>query len=165
MGNIKNKDELMKNKDSFEKKLEKMHSDDLGLSLPDDYFAKSKNEILDKINPEKSSKIISLYKSKIFWFAAAGIAIIIALSVFKPNILSERNSIPSMVSDTVKQIQYFDLANNEAISEDDILVASLFIAEDQIDNYVDNYIVEESLIDEYIDSYLLDEMIDDTSIF
>lgn len=165
MENLKNLNELMKNKDSFEKKLDKMHSDDLGLSLPKDYFAKSKNEILDRINSEKSSNIISLYKSKIFWFAAAGIALIIALSVFKPNFLPSTDPMPSIVSDTLEQIQNFNLANDGAIIEDDILVTSLFVAENQIDNYVDNYIVEESLIDEYIDSYLLDEMIDDTSVF
>ena len=39
--------ELMKNNDSAEKKMDKMHTEELGLGMPEDYFEKSKNDILD----------------------------------------------------------------------------------------------------------------------
>jgi hypothetical protein len=158
-------DELKKNKDSIEKELDKIHSDDLGLDLPKDYFAKSKNEILEKVDFETHSKTIALYKSKIFWFAAAGIAVIVALSVFKPNFLPEPNSTPSIVSDTVEQIQNYGIGNTDQQMESDFLVASLFVDENHIDRFIDNHIIEESLIDEYIDTYLLDEMVNDPLVF
>ena len=155
----------MQNKDSVEKELDKKHSADLGLDLPEDYFAKSKNDILEKVAIDKSPKTIDLYKSKIFWFAAAGIALIIALSVFKPNFLPEPNVTPSIVSDTVEQIQNYGIGNTNQEIESDFLVASLFVDENHIDRFIDNHIIEESLIDEYIDTYLLDEIVDDPLVF
>ena len=48
MKNLKKLNELMQNKDSVERELDKLHADDLGLDLPEDYFANSKNDILRK---------------------------------------------------------------------------------------------------------------------
>lgn len=165
MKNLKKLNELMQNKDSVERELDKLHTDDLGLDLPEDYFAKSKNDILEKVAIDTSPKTIALYKSKTFWFAAAGIAVIIALSVFKPNFLPEPNSTPSIVSDTVEQIQNYGIGNTDQEIESDFLVASLFVDEIHIDKFIDNHIIEESLIDEYIDTYLLDEMLDDPLVY
>jgi len=91
MKNLKKLNELMQNKDSVERELDKLHADDLGLDLPEDYFAKSKNDILEKVAIDKSTKTIASYKSKTFWFAAAGIAVIISLSV--SNLIFYRNRI------------------------------------------------------------------------
>jgi len=165
MKNLKNLNELMQNKDSIENELDKLHADDLGLDLPKDYFSKSKNDILEKVAIDKIPKTIALYKSKLFWFAAAGIALIISLSVFKPNFLPEPNSTPSIVSDTVEQIQNYGIGITDQEMESDFLVASLFVDENHLDKFIDNHIIEESLIDEYIDTYLLDEMADDPLVF
>jgi len=165
MKNLKKLNELMQNKDSVERELDKLHADDLGLDLPEDYFAKSKNDILEKVAIDKSTKTIASYKSKTFWFAAAGIAVIISLSVFKPNFLPEPNSTPSIVSDTVEQIQNYGIGNTDQEMESDFLVVSLFVDENHIDKFIDNHIIEESLIDEYIDTYLMDEMADDPLVF
>ncbi len=155
----------MQNKDSVENELDKLHADDLGLDLPEGYFEKSKSEILEKVTIDTNPKTIALYKSKIFWLAAAGIAVIISLSVFKPNFLPEQNSMPSFVSDTVEQIQNYGLGITDQDMESEFLVASLFVDENHIDNFIDNHIIEESLVDEYIDTYLMDEMADDSLIY
>ncbi len=63
------------------------------------------------------------------------------------------------------QIRNLDLANDEFFVEDDILVASLFIDDSEIDNYLDTYIIEEVVIDEYIDHFLLDDLTGETMIF
>jgi len=165
MKNLKKLNEFMQNKDSVERELDKLHADDLGLDLPEDYFVNSKNDILEKAGIAENPKTIVLYKSKIFWFAAAGIAIIIALSVFKPNFLPEQNSMPSIVSDTVEQIQNYGLGKTDQEFESDFLVASLFVDENHIDKFIDNHIIEESLVDDYLDTYLFDEMADDSLVY
>jgi len=165
MKNQKKWDEQMKDKDSFEKKLDIMHTDELGLGMPEDYFSKSKNDILEKINSEKKSKVIPIYKNKVVWFAAAGIAFILALTVFKPDVLPDIGEIPSIVSDSVDQIKNFDLATINEFVEEDVLIASLFVDESQIDTYIDNYIIEETFIDEYIDNYIMDDLLDAELIF
>jgi len=161
----KNWNELMKENDSFEKKMDKMHTEELGLGMPEDYFVKSKIDVLDKVFYEKKSKVIPLFRNKAMWFAAAGIALIVALSIFKPVTLSTVNEIPSVITDTVDQIRNFDLNNAKFFIEDDILVASLFVDDSEIDDYIDNYIIEEIIIDEYIDHFLLDDLTGDSMSF
>jgi len=157
-------DESMKNNDSFEKIMDKMHTEELGLGMPEDYFSTSKIDILDKVFHEKKSKVIPLFRNKVMWFAAAGIALIVTLTVFKPAGLSTINEIPTVIADTVGQIRNLDLANSEFFVEDDMLVASLFIDDSEIDDFVDNYIIEETVIDEYIDAFLLDDLTGETMI-
>jgi len=156
--------ELMKNNDSFEKKMDKMHTEDLGLGMPEDYFSTSKIDILDKVFQKKKSKVIPLFRNKVMWFAAAGIALIVALTVFKPASISTINEIPTVIADTVGQIRNLDLANSEFFVDDDMLVASLFIDDSEINVFVDNYIIEETVIDEYIDAFLLDDLTGETMI-
>ena len=165
MEDYKRHNELMKDIDSLENKIDKMHTDELGLGMPKDYFAKSKEDILDKVFTENKSKEIPLYRNKVIWFAAAGIALIVAFSVFKPDTLPTINDIPSVIADTVGQIRNLDLTNDEFFVEDDILVASLFIDDSEIDNFFDTYIMEEVIIDEYIDHFLLDDLTGETMIF
>jgi len=155
----------MKDNKSFKKKMDKMHTEELGLGMPEDYFEKSKIDILDKVFHEKKSKVIPLFRNKVMWFAAAGIALIVALSVFKPVSMSTINKIPSVITDTVGQIRNLDLNNGGFFVEDDILVASLFVDDSEIDDFVDNYIIEEIVIDEYIDHFLLDDLTGETMIF
>ena len=156
--------ELMKNSDSSEKKMDKMHTEELGLGTPEDYFLTSKIDILDRVFHEKKSKVVPLFRNKIMWFAAAGIALIVALTVYKPTGMSTINEIPRVIADTVGQIRNLDLANSEFFVEDDMLVASLFIDDSEIDDYIDNYIIEETVIDEYIDEFLLDDLTGETTI-
>jgi len=79
--------------------------------------------------------------------------------------MSTINEIPTVIADTVGQIRNLELANSEFFVEDDMLVASLFIDDSEIDDYIDNYIIEETVIDEYIDAFLLDDLTGETMIF
>ena len=145
-------------------KMDKIHTEELGLGMPEDYFEKSKIDILDKVYHEKKSKVIPLFRNKVMWFAAAGIALIVAMSVFKPSTPSTVNEIHSVIADTVVQMRNLDLINSEFFVEDDMLVASLFVDDADIDSYIDNYIIEETVIDEYIDEFLLDDLTGETMI-
>lgn len=165
MDDNKNRNEWLKDNESFEEQLDKIHVEELGLGTPDDFFSKSKNDILDKVSQERKSKVVRLFRNKAMWFTAAGIALIVALSVLKPSSFSTVNKVPLVVADTIDQILNMDLNNDTFYLEDDILLASLFIDDSEIDDYVDNYIIEETIIDEYIDQFLLDYLSGERMLF
>ncbi len=154
--NHTNKDEWFSRNDSFQKKLDKIHAKDLGLDVPQDYFSTSKNDILETIHAEKKSKGIQKIYNKFIWLAAAGIALIMALSIFKPYAPSG--------SDLQEETEIVSISAEQLI-EEDMLIASLFVDESQLDSYVDQYIVEESIIDEYIEVYFFDDILNDTLLF
>lgn len=151
--------------DSPKDRLDEIHSKDLGLHIPEDYFDQSKNKILDQIHPEKKSKIVQLFKNRTLWYAAAGIALVVALSVFKPDVLPNFEGNPGGVYDSVEQMENYSAISANPDYEEDWLIASLFVDESQVDAYVDHYIIEESIIDEIIDVYFFDELQNDASLF
>jgi len=132
---------------SFESKMQEMHSSALGLKTPENYFSQSKITILEKVSNQKKKRFNFFSRNRIVWAAAATIAIIFAVSVFKPNVLPSFNNVPAIVSDTIDQLQNNNLAQGE-IKEDDILITSLFVSENEIDEFVDNYVLEELVYDE-----------------
>ncbi|RBW60984.1 hypothetical protein DS884_03915 [Tenacibaculum sp. E3R01] len=104
---------------------EKIHKKDLGLSVPDGYFEKSKNSILSEtIGQNKKGKIIFLSKKMYIWSAAAVIALLFVLVVYNP----------------------FDNVGYEL--ENDILIASIIEEESDIDDLLDEYVNEELLTKE-----------------
>ncbi len=143
-----------------ENNIDEIHKKDLGLSVPENYFSASKNEILAKITAEKKPKVVPLYQNKFVWFVAAGITLLVALTVFKPDVFPSIDKNPSIVSDTVNKFKnldlVYDLFNTD---EQDITIASLFMSDAEISNYIENTIIEEILIDEEIDYYMLESML------
>lgn len=142
---------LNKHKDTdqkaLEEKLQKMHIEDLGLGMPEDYFSKSKSEILAKVGIEDKSKVLPLYRNKIFWAAAAAIAVLFVLTLFKTSTVPQIEEIPAIVSDTMEQLNK-GLANEDFYQgENDILISSLFVEDTELDEFVDNYMLGEALFD------------------
>jgi hypothetical protein len=132
---------------SFDRKMKEMHSSALGLKTPENYFSASKMEILEKVSTQKEKRFYLFSRKRIIWAAAASIAIIFAVSVFKPNVLPSFNNVPAIVSDTVELFQNNNLAQGE-FKEDDILITSLFVPDNEIDEFVNNYVLEELVYDE-----------------
>lgn len=132
---------------SFDRKMREMHLKELGLNIPKDYFSKSKTDLLAKVSKKNSARFTIFSRERIVWSVAASIAIILALSVFKPNGLPAMDEIPAIVSDTIDHIQNNDLAQGE-LEEDDILITSLFVSDTEIDEFVDNYVLEELVYEE-----------------
>ena len=132
---------------SFDRKMKEMHSSALGLKTPENYFSASKMEILEKVSTQKEKRFYLFSRKRIIWAAAASIAIIFAVSVFKPNVLPSFNNVPAIVSDTVELFQNNNLAQGE-FKEDDILISSLFVPDNEIDEFVNNYVLEELVYDE-----------------
>ena len=136
---------------SFDRELEKKHKEDLGLGLPEDYFSKSKMDILEKVSINKETKIKFFSGQRIIWFAAASIALIFALAVFKPNAFPSMNGIPAIVSDTIDLNNTNNLAQGTMnLNENEILITSLFIEDTEIDEFVNNYVIEELVYDEIL---------------
>jgi len=145
---------------SFDRNTDEKHGKDLGLGIPENYFPKSKGEILALTSESKKPKTIQLRKT-LFWMAAAGIALIFALSVFNPKSTINVDRITTKISDTLQQIQNNHLGNDHFFMEhDEILIASLFLNETEIDKYADVHFIEEIIIDEYIDNYFFEEALD-----
>lgn len=136
---------------SFDSKMHEMHSSALGFQVPKDYFSKSKTDILEKITNEKGGKPNVFSKKRIVWSVAATIAVFVALTVFKPNTLPSVDEIPAIVSDTIDHLKQDGLAQGE-LEEDDILITSLFISDNEIDEFVDNYVLEELVYEEVLDN-------------
>lgn len=132
---------------ALEEKLQKMHNEDLGLGMPEDYFSKSKSEILAKVGIEDKSRVLPLYRNKMFWAAAAAIAVLFVLTVFRTRTIPQIDGIPAIVSDTIEQLNN-GLANEDFYQgENDILISSLFVEDTELDEFVDNYMLEEALFD------------------
>ena len=137
------------NQISFDGKMHKMHSEELGFQVPNNYFSKSKIEILEKVTNQKKSRFTIFSRERILWPVAATIAIILALTVFKPNALPSIDEIPAIVSDTIDHLQNNNLAHGE-LMENDILITSLFVPDNEIDEFVDNYVLEELVYEEVL---------------
>lgn len=148
--------------------LNKIHKEELGLTLPEDYFTQSKNEILSKI-PQNNNHSIN-------WFLKIAASILLVLGIvsyfqYKSNALSRSNepsivtvipaneanqSIPQldsnqskkndvMMPNSIKQLENDkkNLDTDVVQNEDDILVKSLFVEEAEVDQYIENSILEE----------------------
>ena len=132
---------------TFDGKMHEMHSEELGLQVPEDYFSKSKMEILEKVSNQKGESFNIFSQKRIVWSAAATIVIIVALTVFKPNALPSIDNVPVIVSDTIDHLQNNNLAQGK-LKEDDILISSLFVPDSEIDEFVDDYVLEELVYEE-----------------
>jgi hypothetical protein len=135
------------NQTTFDSKMHEMHSSALGFQVPKDYFSKSKSEIFEKVSKQKRVRFNIFSRERIIWSVAATIAIILALTVFRPNALPAIDEIPAIVSDTIDQLKTNGLAQNE-LEENDILITSLFVPDSEIDEFVDDFLLEELVYEE-----------------
>lgn len=157
--------ELNKNKDLKshqlnDEKLTKIHKEDLGLKVPEDYFYQSKNEIFSKVLHKKQPKLILFYRKRIIWTMAAAIALFFGLKIYNQYSYSKMNQIPMAVSDIIDQLETGNSplvlsdtnpgikddnlnGKNIMLKESDVLVKSLFVEDTEIDEYVVNYMLED----------------------
>lgn len=134
--------------------LNKIHSDSLGLNVPENYFFESKDRILNKVVTKEEPKIIPFYKKRTTWFAAATLTLFLGLTVCNKYAALNEESISNQLADSIAQIDNGATAvsknnfnnpiqNNSLTVENDILVSSLFVEEKEVDQYITNYILED----------------------
>ncbi|WP_303316787.1 hypothetical protein Q4Q34_08255 [Flavivirga abyssicola] len=134
----------------LDKNMQKLHTEELGLSIPENYFSQSKQDILDKISDKtEHKKPVFFLKKPFVWYAAASVILLIAITIVKSNNSLHIDNSQTIVLDTIKQLDKTKFeSDSNPFAEDDILVTSLFIEENDIDEFIDNYVLEEALLKE-----------------
>lgn len=152
---------------SEEEKWNAIHQDELGMSLPDDFFAQSKLEILKQTIDKEPARLDWFKRSSLLWKVAASIVLCIGLYALNP--FESANQTNSIVqTETVKTeknawvqtdtssknnpnsaayIERFQktITNENDLfeSENEVLIQSLFVEENEVDTYIDNYILKD----------------------
>ncbi len=129
----------------LDKDMQKLHKESLGFEVPENYFPNSKQDILAQITGKKERSRTFL-KPNVIWYAAASIVLLIAITVIKskdPIQIDDNNTI---VSDTIKSLKK-QIIDRE-IPENDVLVSSLFVEENDVDAFIDDYVLDKTLTDE-----------------
>ncbi|WP_457616003.1 hypothetical protein [Lutibacter sp.] len=124
-------------------KLKEKHSKELGLKVPDNYFSVSKSAILNKVSEEKKVKRLIFKRERMVWMAAASIALIFTITVFKTNVFSTIDKAQAVVVDTIEQLKNEVKAMPELNEDNDILIASLFVEDSKVEDFVNEYVLEE----------------------
>lgn len=171
----KNKNQQNFLKEGLQNDISKHHKEYLGTSVPENYFAKSKQLILNKIKEEArveekaKSQLVFYLQPRFKYIAAATLVFILSLTVWlqnsnKTNVIVEPNLQEFAFSDDV-------LINSLLIEDSEIdaftdatlfneVVVKAELTEQKMDNLILNsLIVEDSLLDNYIDNELLETII------
>jgi hypothetical protein len=136
--------------------LNKIHSDSLGLNVPENYFFESKNRILNRVVTKEEPKTILFYRKKTIWFAAATLTLFLGLTVCNKYAALDEQKIADQLTDSIAQIDNENgatavsknnynnqIPNISLTAENDILVSSLFVEEKEVDQYITNCILED----------------------
>ena len=140
--------------------IDKIHKEVLGFEIPEDYFEKSKNEILSKIIKKKEVRKISFFNRKFVWLAAAGIALIFSLTIYIQQTIGSINNIPTIVLDSINLDKNSELIADYFV-EDDILINSLFVSDNDLETYLNDAFINDVSADENIDDFIVDELMPD----
>lgn len=166
----------MKNSNQHKKDISERHKEKLGMDIPEDFFAKSKENILNKvIKEEKPKQTIFWLRPMVAYPMAASIFLAIALTFYMQN-KDVKNTEQITNTEEVKLM-------NTDFNEDNFLVSSLMISDSEMDTYLDSYIInnvvieselseqqlenifinsiliEDSLINSYIDKSLIENIV------
>ncbi|PQJ78621.1 hypothetical protein [Polaribacter porphyrae] len=163
-------------KEGFKSDISKHHKDYLGTGIPEDYFAKSKISILDKIKEEArveeeqpKKQLVFYMRPQFKYIAAASLVFILSLTVWLQNFDTKED--------------FNNLKIESLAFEDDILIESLLVDDNDLDAFTDttlfneivvkaelkeqkldnlilnSLIVEDSLLDNYINEELIETVI------
>lgn len=121
------------------------HKEYLGMDVPDGYFASSKQSILDLVKEEqKETPVFYLRRS---FQVAASITLLVALAI---------------------SIQFSDSTTPKEIAANDLLIESLFIEDDQMNDFVEGIlvsdVVEEAGKGKEMEDFLINSLFVDDSL-
>lgn len=158
-----------------DEKQSKIHREDLGLVVPEDYFAQSKNQILMKTVHDKSFTIDWFLNKKTIWKVAA--SMVIALGVFiyfqySSNTIQEASAgslVELKSSDKTNQslvesdsnqynrkVESITLNANKEIKQEKSERNSIVQKEDDV--LVKSLFVEEAEVDQYLEKSILEDI-------
>ena len=140
--------------------IDKKHHQELGYQVPETYFNTSKEYLMSAVTKQQPSKLIQFTKNKFVWYAAASIALLITILLFNQPNAPQVLQPPAIVLDTLNLDEKPQFASSIFI-EEDVLLASLFQKESEVDGFISKTYVEHILADEYLDNYIIDTLIED----
>mgnify|MGYP000082502924 CR=1 FL=1 len=127
------------------------HKDYLGTEIPEGYFTKSKLSILDKIKEEiqieeqPKKQIVFYMRPQFKYIAAASLVFILSLSVWLQNSNNQDS---------------FDNINIESlVFDDDVLINSLLIEDNEVDAFADATLFNEVLVKVELSEQKMDNLI------
>ena len=128
----------------------KSHKELLGMDVPEGYFSKSKEEILKAVSaPEKKNSRIIILNPIIKYAIAASVVILLGLTLFIK--LQTKSIAPSInVNDNTEMV---------IMQEDQTLINSLFVDNEEIDAFLDDYVMNEIMIKAQESEMELDNML------
>ncbi len=130
------KDDIPKNE------LTKEHKDYLGMDIPDNYFAASKEDILKNILTEKEPRRTLFGLRPIMAYPiAASILVLVALSLWLPYSGEDNGSKVTEMDIETGENSY----NN--FSQDDFLINSLFVEDDELNQFLADFVFKEILVE------------------
>ena len=120
------------------KDLTKLHKEKLGMDIPEDFFSKSKADILEAIpKTEEQKRTVFWLKPIIAYPIAASIVLLIGITMWMLNDTTDIN--PKITN--VNEINLTDF------DSDDFLVSSLLVEDENMDAFMDDFIVNEILVE------------------
>ena len=130
----------MKTTNQQKANITKRHKDELGMDIPDNFFSKSKEDILNKVITNETPK------QKVFWLKpliaypiAASIVLAISLTFW-----TQKNN--ETITHDVTTIEESPKFSSDLL-EGDFLVTSLIIPEGQIEDYLNHYIANNIILE------------------
>ncbi|MGZ0014876.1 hypothetical protein [Yeosuana sp. AK3] len=156
--------------------LSRLHKDKLGMDIPEDFFAKSKENILNKvIKPKTPKQSVFWLKPIVAYPVAASIILAIAITFWMKNN-------PSEIKNQISNTEAIKLISPDLL-ESDFLISSLMVSDTEMDHYLESYLlknvvieaelseqqlenlfinsvlIEDSLINHYLDKSLIENIV------
>ncbi|NCP90640.1 MAG: hypothetical protein GW827_10430 [Flavobacteriales bacterium] len=120
--------------------LSRLHKDKLGMDIPEDFFAKSKENILNKvIEPETPKQTVFWLRPIIAYPIAASIILAIAITFWMKNN-------PSEIKNQMSNTEAIKLISPDLL-ESDFLLASLMVSDSEMNDYLDRYLIKNVVIE------------------
>jgi hypothetical protein len=117
-----------------------------GFNIPEDYFEKFENKVMDKISlmkqlPEEEAKVIPIFKTRKFWFYAVAAVLVLSISITlyfsntKTDYLTTEDYLAYDTNCTTEDIA-------EQLTDDDIVAIekSLNLYDQETTNYANDYL-------------------------
>ncbi|MFC2109836.1 hypothetical protein ACFLSU_04600 [Bacteroidota bacterium] len=115
-----------------------LHEKELGYTVPEGYFEKSKAEILNKVKTDTKVRRLNFSKNKIIiWSTTVAAITLLSLPFMK---LDMENLTSDSIVNNSKILLPVTISEHQA---EDLLLASLFTKEKDMDAIVEAYMIEE----------------------
>ena len=141
----------MKNSKKYKKDISNLHKEKLGMDIPEDFFAKSRENIISKVIKEEKPKQTIFYLSPLVAYPlAASIILAIALTIYMKNSNTENTKQITNTED-VKLL-------NTDMNDEDFIISSLMISDSDMGTYLNNYLVNNVVIESQLQEQKLEDI-------